>query len=92
MPNTKLFLYFNESINPKRGIPVIYAFVPSMGSIIQVYGEFLLSKPPSSPNMLCVGNFFCINFLTFFSIRRSTFVTNSFLILFIFSALEIFLI
>ena len=91
MPNTKLFLYFNESINPKRGIPVIYAFVPSMDQLSKYMENPCLSKPPSSPNMLCEGNFF-INFLTFFSIRRSTFVTNSFLILFFFSALEIFLI
>ena len=44
----------------------MYALVPSIGSIIQVYGDSLLSKPPSSPNILCVGNSFCINFLIFF--------------------------
>ena len=52
--------------------------MPSIGSIIHVKFELLLTSPNSSPNILCSGNLLIICFLTVFSIRESISVTNSY--------------
>ena len=59
-------------------MPDTKAFVPSIGSIIHVKSELLLTFPNSSPNILCSGNLLIICLLTVFSILESILVTNSY--------------
>ena len=70
-------LFFRQDINvPNKGFPEMKLWVPSSGSITQIYSDLRFSEPYSSPIIPWFGNFLLRIFLNKDSISRSTSVTN----------------
>ena len=70
-------LFFRQDINvPNKGFPEMKLWVPSRGSITQIYFDSRFFDPYSSPIIPWLGNFLLRSFLNKDSISWSTSVTN----------------